>query len=269
MSPDPSCHAGDPTGLSDTSKRPFRPAEREVAQSARAFATTHWSLVLAAGRDSSAGGRAALEKLCCIYWYPLYSFVRFSGSAPADAQDLTQGFFLQLLKSNFLDAVAPQKGKFRSFLLASLKHYLSNERDRARALKRGGGIPPVSIDERDAENRYRLEPVDQMTPEKLYERRWALTVLDLALARLKDEYASSGRLPLFDQLKEDLTGGETSDSHAEIGRRLDMTPGAVKVAAHRLRKRYRECLRAEIAETVANPDEVDEEIRHLFHALNP
>ena len=243
--------------------------EREIAHSARTFATTHWSLVLAAGRDSSPGGRAALEKLCRIYWYPLYSFVRLSGSTPADAQDLTQGFFLQLLKTNFLDAVSPRKGKFRSFLLASLKHYLSNERDRARALKRGGGIAPISIDEQDAESRYRLEPVDQMTPEKLYERRWALTVLDLALARLKEEYASSGRLHLFDQLKEDLTGGETRESHAEIGRRLDMTPGAVKVAAHRLRQRYRECLRAEIADTVENPDEVEEEIRHLFHALNP
>ena len=255
--------------MNDTSKHPFRPAEREIARTARTFATTHWSLVLAAGRNTSSGGQAALEKLCRIYWYPLYSFVRFSGSAPADAQDLTPGFFLQLLKSNFLDAVAPQKGKFRSFLLASLKHYLSNERDRDRALKRGGGIAPISIDEQDAESRYRLEPVDRMTPEKLYERRWALTVLDLALARLKEEYAASERLPLFDQLKEDLTGGETRDSHAEIGRRLDMTPGAVKVAAHRLRQRYRECLRAEIADTVENPDEVEEEIRHLFHALNP
>ena len=255
--------------MNDTSKHPFRPVEREIAQTARTFATTHWSLVLAAGRNTSSGGQAALEKLCRIYWYPLYSFVRFSGSAPADAQDLTQGFFLQLLKSNFLGAVSPRKGKFRSFLLASLKHYLSNERDRARALKRGGGIAPISIDEQDAENRYRLEPVDQMTPEKLYERRWALTVLDLALARLKEEYASSGRLHLFDQLKEELTGGETCDSHAEIGRQLGMTPGAVKVAAHRLRKRYRECLRAEIANTLADPDEVDEEIRHLFQALNP
>ena len=255
--------------MNDTSKHPFRPAEREIARTARTFATTHWSLVLAAGRNTSSGGQAALEKLCRIYWYPLYSFVRFSGSAPADAQDLTQGFFLQLLKSNFLGAVSPRKGKFRSFLLASLKHYLSNERDRARALKRGGGRSPVSIDEQDAENRYRLEPIDRMTPEKLYERRWALTVLDLALARLKEEYASSGRLHLFDQLKEELTGGETCDSHAEIGRQLGMTPGAVKVAAHRLRKRYRECLRAEIANTLADPDEVDEEIRHLFQALNP
>ena len=233
------------------------------------FTATHWSLVLAAGRDSTPDARAALEKLCRIYWPPLYAFVRRSGHSPHNAQDLVQGFFLQLLQRDFLDGVDPAKGKFRSFLLASLKHYLSNERDRACARKRGGGLAPVSIDAQDAEGRYRLEPADPMTPEKLYERRWALTVLDLALARLKEEYASSGRLPLFDQLKEDLTGEGTSDSHAEIGRRLDMTPGAVKVAAHRLRQRYRECLRAEIADTVENPDEVEEEIRHLFHALNP
>ena len=253
--------------MSDTSKRPFRPAEREVAQSARAFATTHWSLVLAAGRNSSAGGRAALEKLCRIYWYPLYSFVRLSGSAPADAQDLTQGFFLQLLKSNFLDAVAPRKGKFRSFLLASLKHYLSNERDRARALKRGGGIAPISIDEQDAESRYRLEPVDRMTPDKLYERRWALTVLEQALVRLQSEYAASGRGAVFEKLKGELTADAERAPHAGIARELDTTPGAVKVAAHRLRQRFGEVLRAEIAETVARPEDIEEEIQHLFDAL--
>ena len=249
--------------------RLYRKPKSEVTQSARAFATTHWSLVLAAGRNSSVHGRAALENLCRTYWFPLYSFVRFSGSSPADAQDLTQGFFLQLFKTNFLESVTPRKGKFRSFLLASMKHYLSNERDRARARKRGGGIPPVSIDEQDAEGRYRLEPVDRMTPDKLYERRWALTVLERALARLKEEYDASGRRHLFDQLKEDLTGEGTRESHAEIGGRLNMTPGAVKVAAHRLRRRYRDCLRAEIAETVSSPDEVDEEIRQLFQALNP
>ncbi len=252
------------------SKRPFREPKSEIAESARVFATTHWSLIVRAGDlDRSPGGQAALEKLCRIYWYPLYSFVRLSGSAPADAQDLTQGFFLQLLKTNFLEAVTPEKGKFRSFLLASLKHYCSNERDRARAQKRGGGIAPISIDEQDAEGRYRLEPIDHMTPEKLYERRWALTVLDRALARLRKDYTSSGRIKLFDQLKEDLTGERTGLTHAEIGRRLDMTPGAVKVAAHRLRKRFRECLRDEIAETVSELDEIEEEIHHLFHALSP
>ena len=255
--------------MSALSKQPYREPESGIAGSARAFASTHWSLVLAAGYDSSPHARAALEKLCRIYWYPLYSFVRLNGSAPADAQDLTQGFFLQLLQSDFLEGVAPQKGKFRSFLLASLKHYLSNERDRARAQKRGGGQVPISIDEQDAEGRYRLEPVDHTTPEKLYERRWALTVLDRTFARLREEYAASGRIELFDKIKEELTGGETGFTQAEIGRQLGLTPGAVKVAAHRLRRRFREVLRAEIAETVARPEDIEEVLRHLFRALSP
>ena len=155
--------------------------------SVQPFAATHWSLVLAAGGDGTPAARAALEKLCRTYWPPLYAFVRRSGHAPADAQDLTQGFFLQLLQRNFLDGVDPCKGRFRSFLLAALQHHLSNERDRARAQKRGGGLAPISIDAQDAEGRYLLEPADPMTPEKLYERRWALTVLDQALARLQKE----------------------------------------------------------------------------------
>lgn len=231
------------------------------------FAVTHWSLVLAAGRDSASDANAALEKLCRMYWPPLYSFVRRSGHPPADAQDLTQGFFLQLLQRNFLDGVDPRKGRFRSFLLASLKHYLSNERDRAHAHKRGGGLAPISIDAQDAEGRYLLEPADPMTPEKIYERRWALTVLDQAIARLQAEYTVSSRGAIFEQLKGELTGTAERSPHVEIGRKLGMTPGAVKVAAHRLRQRFGEVLRAEIAETVARPEDVEEEIRQLFHAL--
>ena len=232
------------------------------------FAATHWSLVLAAGRDSTPAARAALEKLCRTYWPPLYSFARRSGLAPADAQDLTQGFFLQLLERDFLAGVDPAKGKFRSFLLASLKHYLSNERDRARAQKRGGGRAPVSIDAQDAEGRYLIEPADPMTPEKLYERRWALTVIDQALARLQNEYAASGRGAIFEKLKGELTSTASRPPHAEIGRELGLTPGAVKVAAHRLRQRFGEMLRAEIAETVARPEDIEEEIQHLFQALS-
>ncbi len=231
------------------------------------FAATHWSLVLAAGRDSTPGARAALEKICRTYWPPLYSFIRRSGHAPADAQDLTQGFFLQLLQRDFLDGVEPAKGKFRSFLLASLKHYLSNERDRARARKRGGGRAPVSIDEQDAEGRYLLEPADPATPEKLYERRWALTVLDQAIARLQAEYAASGRGAIFEKLKGELTTHAERPPHADTARELGLTPGAVKVAAHRLRQRFGEVLRAEIAETVAKPEDIEEEIQHLFQAL--
>ena len=240
-----------------------------LAASARPFATTHWSVVLAAGRNGSAQAQEALEKLCRVYWYPLYTFVRRSGLAPPDAQDLTQGFFLQLLKKKYLDSVDPQKGKFRSFLLASLKHYLANERDRAQAQKRGGDVALVSMDEQDAEGRYRLEPADEMTPEKLYERRWALTVIERTLARLREEYAALGREKLFEELKGHLTGEEGGPSYSEIGRHLGMTEGAVKVAAHRLRRDFREILRAEIADTVSSPGEIEEEIRHLFHALSP
>lgn len=242
--------------------------EALFAVPARPFATTHWSVVLAACRDGSSQAQDALEKLCCIYWYPLYTFVRRSGLAPPDAQDLTQGFFLQLLKKNYLGAVDPQKGKFRSFLLASLKHYLANERDRAQAQKRGQGFTLVSMDEQDAEGRYRLEPADAMTPEKLYERRWSLTVLDRTLSRLREEYAVLGREILFEELKDRLTGEAAGPSYSEIGRHLGMTEGAVKGAAHRLRRNFRKILRAEIADTVSSPGEIEEEIRYLFHVLS-
>ena len=249
------------------SKEPERESKEAGSASVQPFAATRWSLVLAAGADSTWRARKALEQLCRLYWPPLYAFVRRSGSPPHDAQDLVQGFFLHLLAKDALGTVDPRKGKFRSFLLAALKHYLSNDRDRARAQKRGGGAPPVSIDERDAEGRYLLEPADPMTPEKLYERRWALTVLEQALARLRKEYAATGRAALFAQLKDCLAGGEKGPAHAEIAGRLDMTPGAVKVAAHRLRKRYREILREEIGDTVSSPEEIEEEIRHLFRSL--
>jgi RNA polymerase sigma factor (sigma-70 family) len=221
-----------------------------------------------AADTNSPEARTALDALCRRYWHPLYAFVRCNGFSPPDAQDLTQGFFLQLLKNRDLDAVDPRKGKFRSFLLASLKHYLANARDRARAQKRGGGVVPISIDEQDAEGRLRLEPADRMTPEKAYERRWALAVIDQALAKLREEYAAAGRLDLFEPLKAGLTGEEAGLAHAEIGRRLDMSPGAVKVAAHRLRRRFRDILRAEIADTVSQPGEIEEEIRHLYRALS-
>ena len=256
------------SGLNTTSPGQGTSPDHAGPASVQPFAATHWSLVLAAGRDSTPDARAALEKLCRTYWPPLYSFIRRSGHTPADAQDLTQGFFLQLLQRDFLDGVDPAKGKFRSFLLASLQHYLSNERDRARAQKRGGGLAPISIDEQDAEGRYLLEPADPVTPEKLYERRWALTVLDQALARLQNEYAASGRGAIFEKLKGELTSAAERPPHAEIGRELGLTPGAVKVAAHRLRQRFGEVLRAEIAETLARPEDIEEEIQHLFQALS-
>jgi len=208
-----------------------------------------------------------LEKLCKVYWYPLYAFVRRQGRAPHDAQDLTQEFFARLLEKNYLEDVDRAKGKFRSFLLASMKHFLANEWDRARAQKRGGALTHIPIDTQFAETRYGLEPAHDQTPEKLFERRWALTLLNNVLDRLRAEHVAAGKAEQFDELKVALTADKKSISYASLGGRLRMTEGAVKVAVHRLRARYREVLRAEIAQTVASAEEVEEEIRQLFAAL--
>lgn len=246
---------------------PFEPTTNPTQTRAGQFTSTHWSVVLLAGQRATPQGDEALAKLCQTYWYPLYAYVRRQGVEPHDAQDLTQEFFARLLAKNYLGQVRREKGKFRSFLLASLKHFLANEWDRARAQKRGGGKTIVSLDDPSVETRYGLEPADVLTAEKIYERRWALTLLDQVLAGLRDEYARSGRAGVFEQLKEFLTGGKGSVSYAEVAERLRMTEGAVKVAVHRLRRRYRELLRAEVAHTVASPGEIDDEIRHLFAAL--
>jgi len=231
------------------------------------FVTTHWSVVLTAGRSDSTDARAALEKLCRTYWHPIYAFVRRRGYSAEDAQDLTQEFFARLLEKNWLGDVDPVKGRFRSFLLASLKHFLANEWDKARAQKRGGGQVLIPIDVKTAETSCGFEPADNVTAEKIFERRWALTLLEQVLQRLRDEYVQSGKWRLFEQLKPTLTEESRSVAYAEIATRLDMTEGAVKVAVHRLRQRYRELLRAEIADTVSSPEEVDEEIRALFAAF--
>jgi RNA polymerase sigma factor (sigma-70 family) len=239
-------------------------ADSEQSRDARQFVTTRWTIVLTAGRTDTAQAQAALEKLCQTYWYPLYAYVRRQGHSPEDAQDLTQEFFARLIAKNYLGDVDRSKGKFRSFLLASLKHFLANEWDKSRAQKRGGGQTIVSL---DAETRYRLEPADVVSADKVFERRWALTLLDEVLKRLRDEYAADGKTKLFEQLKETLTG-ERTIPYAKLGDRLGMTEGAVKMAVHRLRQRYRETLRAEIAETVSGPEEVEEELRHLHAALS-
>jgi RNA polymerase sigma-70 factor (ECF subfamily) len=233
------------------------------------FASTHWSVVVAARRRSSPESREALATLCRAYWYPLYAFVRRQGYSAADAQDLTQGFFARLLQKQFLAAVEREKGKFRSFLLAAMKHFLANERDRARAQKRGGGaiVSLETLDFETAESRYRREPAHNVTAERIFERRWALTLLDRVLDRLVAEYAVAGKALLFEQLKDCLTAPDSARSYAELAATLAMTEGAVKVAVHRLRRRYRELLRDEIAQTVADPREVDDEIRQLFAAL--
>jgi RNA polymerase sigma-70 factor (ECF subfamily) len=238
-----------------------------VSREARAFRTTRWTVVIHAREPNSAEAAAALEQLCQTYWYPLYAFVRRQGHDTHDAQDLTQEFFARLLAKHQLESVDRAKGRFRSFLLAALKHFLANEWDRRNARKRGGRQIHLPIDTQSAEDRYRLEPADPQSAEKIYERRWALTLLERVLDLMKGEAESSGKSVQFNQLKIALTGDRLSVPYAELARRLDMSEGAVKVAVHRMRQRYREILRAEIAHTVSDAKAVDEEIRHLFAAL--
>jgi len=231
------------------------------------FATTHWSVVLSAADSGSAKAAESLETLCRTYWYPLYAYVRSQGYSPEDAQDLTQGFFERFLEKHYLHDVDRQKGKFRSFLLAALKHFLSDEWRHQHRQKRGGGKRFISLDEERPEERYRLEPADWLNPEKIYERRWALTLLEQVLARLEAEFSAAGKARLFVQLQGFLLGEKNAVPYAEVAERLNLSEGAVKVAVHRLRQRYGELFCAEIAQTVASPEEVDEEIRHLLDVL--
>jgi RNA polymerase sigma-70 factor (ECF subfamily) len=242
------------------------PETTGIVVSAAAFVTTHWSVVLTAGHSDTARARDALARLCQTYWQPLYAYVRRLGHSPPDAQDLTQEFFARLLAKNYLADADESRGRFRSFLLSSLKHFLANEWDKARAQKRGGGQIPISIDPGSAETSCRFEPADT-TAEKIYERRWALTLLEQVLRHLREEYLHAGREKLFEQLKPTLIEASRTVRYADIATRLGTSEGAVKVAVHRLRQRYREVLRQEIAETVAGPGEVDDELRSLFAAL--
>ncbi len=234
----------------------------------RDFATTRWSVVLAAGRRSSPQASVALEDLCQIYWYPLYVYVRRRGYSGEDAADLTQEFFAQLLEKNRLAQVDRGKGKFRSFLLASMKHFLANEWDKSQAQKRGGGRAPISIELSLAEAAYRLEPVDEITAERAFQRRWALTLLDSVLNQLRAEYVAGGRKDLFDGIKGKLTHRGGAGSYREIAADLRISEGAVKVAVHRLRKRYRELLVHEVSQTVTTAAEIDDEVGDLFKALS-
>lgn len=231
------------------------------------FATTRWSVILAARDPAAPHARAALETLCETYWYPLYAFVRRRGHSAEQAQDLTQEFFVRLLEKDYLKVVDQSKGRFRSFLLASFDHFLHNEFDRARAQKRGGGRAQLSLDFRDAEGRYHVEPADVQTPEKLFERRWALTVLDRVLRRLEEEHAEAGKAEFFLNLKGHLLEEPDAVPYAKLAERLAISEAAAKMAVSRLRKRYRLLLREEIAHTVEDAGEVEEEIRHLFEAL--
>lgn len=230
------------------------------------FATTRWSLVLAAGDASPAHASEALSVLCELYWYPVYAFVRRHGYSADDSADLTQAFFARLLEKHFLRGADPARGQFRAFLRTSVRHFLANERDRSRALKRGGPRPPVSLDAQAAEDRYRLEPQDDLTPERLFDRRWAQSLLARVLARLRDEHESAGKLAAFEQMKGYLNGDEVRP-YADLATALGSTEGAVKVAVFRFRRRFRDLLVEEIAATVSGPEGIDGEIDALMNAL--
>jgi DNA-directed RNA polymerase specialized sigma24 family protein len=245
------------------------PADDSTQPAAQSkFVTTHWSVVVSAGLNTSEASAAALAELCQTYWYPLYAFVRQKGHSSHDAQDLTQAFFARLLEKNYVSMADRQRGRFRTYLLAALTHFLADEWDKARRLKRGGGRQIISLDAGSAEERYRLEPITHLDAAKLYERRWVTTLIEKALGRLEGEFCDSGKKALFDELKGSLFAKDAESSYAAIGMRLGMKEDAVKKAMQRMRGRYRELFREEIAQTVAAPNEIDEELKYLFAVIS-
>jgi RNA polymerase sigma factor (sigma-70 family) len=251
----------------DRSARLLMALEDQVTSHAGGFHTTHWSLILAAREGNSPQANAALESLCRAYWYPLYVFVRRRGFSVEDAQDLTQEFFARLLQRDFLRGVAREKGRFRSFMLASLKNFLVTDWRRGQRAKRGGGLHFVSWDELRAEERYALEPVSEVTPEDLYEQRWALAVVEQAMIRLRQEFEAAGKAGHFDTLKQWLAREATGADYEALGGQWGVSSGAVSVAVHRLRKRFAEILRTVVAHTVVGPDEVEDEVQLLAKVL--
>ena len=231
------------------------------------FATTHWTVVLAAGQRSTPQSDRALEELCKTYWFPLYAYVRRRGHTKEDAEDLTQAFFARFLARNYLESLRAERGRFRAFLLASLKHFLANEWDKSRRQKRGGGVAPLSLDWQTADTQFQIAATNEPGPDQAFDREWAVTLLGRVIERLQAECAAEGKTQLFAQLKIFLTVGKGEQSHAEAARELGMEETAVRVAVHRLRKRYRQLLRDEIAQTLANAADVDEEMRALFGAF--
>jgi len=241
----------------------MRPAQ--VPTEAMGFHTTHWTLVFAAGAGTGPVAQEALANLCGTYWCPLYAFIRRQGSTPHEAEDLTQGFFCQFLQRNALTRVQPNAGKFRSFLLACLKNYLSNERDRASAQRRGGGLPMLRLDAGEAETRYLIEPADHLTPEAVYERRWAFAVLEQTMTELRRECAK--RREQFEDFEGFLPGGHPTVSRADLAAKRGVSTGAIDVSIHRLRQRFGHLLRQQVAQTVSSETEVDEELRYLISVV--
>jgi len=231
------------------------------------FATTRWTVVLNAGDAHSSQHDDALAQLCSTYWYPLYAFIRRQGASPHDSQDLTQEFFARLLARNWLDQADREKGKFRWFLLGALKHFLAHQRERESAAKRGGGKRHIPLDDILAEKRYQLEPSTQLTPEKLFERAWALTLLARVREQLRERYETAGKRERFEKLECFLPGAHAKRAYAEVARELGVSEGAVRVDLHRMKETYRQLLRAEIAHTVSTPTEIDEELRHLIEVM--
>jgi RNA polymerase sigma factor (sigma-70 family) len=231
------------------------------------FHATHWTMVLAARDQEGADAREALAGLCSTYWCPIYAFIRRQGSPPHEAEDLTQELFFRFLERHALGNLRPEAGKFSSFLLACLNNFLSNERDRAHAQRRGGGQPPVSLDGADAETRYSLEPADHLTPEALFERRWAFAVLERTMAELRREHSSDERRQQFEELQGFLPGSQETLSRAELAAKRGVSVGAIDVAVHRLRQRFGALLREQVAQTVSSDTEVEEEIRYLISVL--
>jgi DNA-directed RNA polymerase specialized sigma24 family protein len=244
------------------------PARSEPGSRATGFCTTHWSVVLSAGGNFSPESQEALEKLCRTYWYPLYVHVRRLGWGEEDAKDLTQQFFARFLERKYIQLADRDRGRFRSFLLTSLKHFLADEWDKSRTQKRGSGQPAISWDGFDPERRYRAEPTDTLTPERAYEKRWAGMLLEGVLRRLRVEYEKAGRAGDFDQLKNFVWGDAHAGSYLQVASQMKVGENAVKVAVHRLRKRFREQLRLEVLRTVSSEEELDAELRHLRAVLS-
>ena len=236
---------------------------------ARVFATTLWTVVLRAGGPTSNGSAAALEQLCRTYWYPLYSFARRTGLPAHDAEDLTQAFFAFLLEKDAIARADPERGRFRSFLLSAFKNFAANERAHQAAAKRGGGKAVVSLDELRAEDRYQHEPKNDLSPERLYDQKWAASLLEQVMLLLRTEYTTLGKGTLFDVLRGVIWGGRQDGGYEKLAQQVGMSEGAFKVAVHRLRTRFKECLHQEVAQTVATPGEIEDELRHLLAALSP